>query len=87
MMMGENHRSAKADLLEHFWGIVSRKKTARYRRRSTSVRAKTPWATPPCNGGYSAQKQNRREQARQLMRTVGNDRDRLNEAVAKLFRK
>jgi hypothetical protein len=42
----------------------------------------------PYNADYLAQKHNiSLEQARKLMRKIGRDRDKLNQAAAKLFRK
>ena len=42
----------------------------------------------PYNADYFAQKHDiSLEQARELMRKIGRDRDKLNEAAAKLFRK
>jgi len=42
----------------------------------------------PYNADYFAQKHNiSLEQARELMRKIGRDRDKLNEAAARLFRK
>jgi len=58
---------------------------AKLKKRS-SVRRRTPDA--PYNADYFAQKHDiSLEQARELMRKIGRDRDKLNEAAAKLFRK
>ena len=58
---------------------------AKLKKRS-SVRRRTPDA--PYNADYFAQKHDiSLEQARDLMRKIGRDRDKLNEAAAKLFRK
>ena len=58
---------------------------AKLKKRS-SVRRRTPDA--PYNADYFAQKHDiSLEQARALMRKIGRDRDKLNEAAAKLFRK
>jgi len=57
-------------------GKVKRKKQSR--RRSDI----------PYNAAYFAHKHDiSLEQARELMRKIGRDRDKLNEAAAKLFRK
>ena len=58
---------------------------AKLKKRS-SVRRRTPDA--PYNADYFAQKHDiSLEQARALMRKVGRNCDKLNEAAAKLFRK
>ena len=59
---------------------------AKRKKRSSGVQRRTSDA--PYNAGYFAQKHDiSLEQARELMRKIGRDRDKLNEAAAKLFRK
>ena len=59
---------------------------AKRKKRSRGVQRRTLDA--PYNAGYFAQKHDiSLEQARDLMRKIGRDRDKLNEAAAKLFRK
>lgn len=54
------------------------------KRRSS---AKRPRLDEPYSVDYFAQKHDiSPEQARELMRKIGRDRDKLNEAAAKLFR-
>jgi hypothetical protein len=56
------------------------------KKRSTRVRRRMSDA--PYSADYFAQKHNiSLEQARELMRKIGRDRDKLNEAAARLFRK
>lgn len=56
-------------------------------RRSGSDRRKVA-AREPYEVGYFAKKHDiTREQARELIRQIGNDRDKLNEAASRLFRK
>ena len=60
-------------------GMMKRKKRSSIQRRRSDV---------PYNADYLAQKHNiSLEQARELMRRIGRDRDKLNQAAAKLFRK
>ena len=57
------------------------------KRRSVSDRRKVA-AGEPYEVGYFAKKHDiTRDQARELMRQIGNDRDKLNEAASRLFRK
>jgi len=59
---------------------------AKRKKRSRSVQRRTSDA--PYNADYFAQKHDiSLEQARALMRKIGRDRDKLNEAAARLFRK
>jgi hypothetical protein len=59
---------------------------AKLKKRSCGARRRTPDA--PYSADYFAQKHNiSLEQARELMRKIGRDRDKLNQAAAKLFRK
>lgn len=62
------------------FGMVNRK------RRSSGIQRRLP--DTPYNVAYFARKHNiSPEQARDLMRKIGRDRDKLNEAAAKLFRR
>jgi hypothetical protein len=57
-------------------------------KRTISARRRAKLASEPYDAGYFARKHGiTREQARDLMRQIGNDRDELNAAAAKLFRK
>jgi len=57
------------------------------KRRSKSDRRKVA-ASEPYEVGYFAKKHDiTREQARELIRRIGNDRDELNAAASRLFRK
>jgi hypothetical protein len=57
------------------------------KRRGGSDRRKVA-AGEPYEVGYFAKKHDiTRDQARELMRQIGNDRDKLNEAASRLFRK
>ena len=59
---------------------------AKRERRSGSIQRRR--SDEPYNVGYFARKHDiSLEQARELMRKVGRDRDKLNLAAAKLFRK
>ena len=59
---------------------------AKRKKRSSGVQRRTSDA--PYNVDYFARKHDiSPEQARELMRKIGRDRDKLNEAAAKLFRK
>ena len=59
---------------------------AKRKKRSSGVQRRTSDA--PYNADYFAQKHDiSLEQARELMRKIGRDRDKLNEAAARLFRK
>jgi len=59
---------------------------ARRKRRSVSIQRRR--VDEPYNVDYFARKHDiSPEQARELMRKVGRDRDKLNEAAAKIFRK
>jgi len=56
------------------------------RRKQTCIRRRLSDA--PYSADYFAQKHDiSLEQARELMRQIGRDRDKLNEAASKLFRK
>jgi hypothetical protein len=58
----------------------------RKRARKSSIRRCA--SDGPYNADYFAEKHDiSLEQARELMRRLGRDRDKLNEAAAKLFRK
>lgn len=58
---------------------MKRKKRSSIQRRCSDA---------PYDVGYFAQKHDiSLEQARELMRRIGRDRDKLNEAASKLFRK
>ena len=60
-------------------GMTTKKRSSVVLRRKSDA---------PYNAGYFAQKHDiSLEQARELMRKVGRDRDKLNLAAAKLFRK
>ena len=60
--------------------------TAKRKKRSSGVGRRTSDA--PYSADYFAQKHDISiEQARELMRKIGRDRDKLNEAAARLFRK
>ena len=55
-------------------------------RRSVSIQRRR--SGEPYNVDYFARKHDiSPEQARELMRKIGRDRDKLNEAAAKIFRK
>ena len=57
------------------------------KRRGGSDRRKIA-ASEPYEVGYFAKKHDiTRDQARELIRQIGNDRDKLNEAASRLFRK
>jgi hypothetical protein len=57
-------------------------------KRTTAAKRRARAATEPYDAGYLAQKHDiTREQARELIRRIGSDRDKLNAAAAKLFRK
>ena len=57
------------------------------RKKRSSVLQRRP-SDAPCNAEYFAKKHDiSLEQARALMRKIGRDRDKLNEAAAKIFRK
>ena len=57
------------------------------KRRSSSDRRKVA-VGEPYEVGYFAKKHDiTRDQARELIRQIGNDRDKLNEAASRLFRK
>ena len=57
---------------------------AKQKKRSSGVRRRTSGA--PYDAGYFAEKHDiSLEQARELMRKIGRDRDKLNEAAARLF--
>jgi hypothetical protein len=57
------------------------------KRRSRSNRRKVA-ASGPYEVGYFAKKHDiTPDQARELIRRIGNDRDKLNEAASRLFRK
>jgi len=58
---------------------------AKRKKRSSGVQRRTSDA--PYNADYFARKHDISLQARELMRKIGRDRDKLNEAAAKLFRK
>ena len=59
---------------------------AKRKKRSSGIRRRTSDA--PSNGDYFARKPDiSLAQARELMRKIGRDRDKLNEAAARLFRK
>ena len=59
---------------------------AKRKKRSSGIRRRTSDA--PYNVDYFARKHDiSLEQARELMRKIGRDRDKLNEAAARLFRK
>ena len=59
---------------------------AKRKKRSSGVQWRTSDA--PYNADYFAQKHDiSLEQARDLMRKIGRDRDKLNEAAARLFRR
>jgi hypothetical protein len=59
--------------------------TKRERRSGSTQRRRSD---EPYNVDYFASKHDiSREQARELMRKIGRDRDKLNEAAAKLFRR
>ncbi|MCK1511197.1 DUF3606 domain-containing protein [Bradyrhizobium sp. 190] len=59
--------------------MPKRKRPSETRRRKTDE---------PYDGGYFARKHDiTPERARELMRKLGRDRDKLHEAAAKLFRK
>jgi hypothetical protein len=59
---------------------------AKRKKRNSGLRRRTSDA--PYNADYFAQKHDiSLEQARELMRKIGRDRDKLNEAAAKIFRK
>ena len=58
----------------------------RKRTKKSSIQRRL--SDSPYNAAYFAQKHDISiEQARELMRRIGGDRDKLNEAAAKLFRK
>jgi hypothetical protein len=60
--------------------------TGKRKKRSSGPGRRT--SNTPYNAGYFAQKHDiSLEQARRLMRTIGRDRNKLNEAAARLFRK
>jgi hypothetical protein len=57
------------------------------RRRKRPTIQRRP-SDAPYNAEYFAQKHDiSLQQARELMRSIGRDRDKLNEAASKLFRK
>jgi hypothetical protein len=57
------------------------------RKKRSSVLKRRP-SDAPYNADYFAQKHDiSLEQARALVRKIGRDRDKLNEAAARLFRK
>ena len=56
--------------------------------RKIAVKRRAHVKVEPYDAGYLAQKHDiTKEQARELIRRIGNDRDKLNAAAAKLFRK
>jgi hypothetical protein len=58
------------------------------RKRTKKSSIQRRFSDAPYNAAYFAQKHDISiEQARELMRRIGRDRDKLNEAAAKLFRK
>jgi hypothetical protein len=58
------------------------------KRKKRSSGARRCTSDAPYNADYFAQKHDISiEQARELMRKIGRDRDKLNEAAARLFRK
>jgi hypothetical protein len=60
--------------------------TIKRKRRSSSIQRRCP--DVPYNAAYFAQKHNiSLVQALELMRRIGRDRKKLNEAAARLFRK
>jgi hypothetical protein len=57
-------------------------------KRTINARHRAKLATEPYDAGYLARKHSITiEQARGLIRRIGKDRDKLNAAAAKLFRK
>lgn len=57
-------------------------------KRTIKARHSAKLATEPYDAGYLARKHCITiEQARELIRRIGNDRDKLNAAAARLFRK
>jgi hypothetical protein len=59
----------------------------KFRKRTTAAKRRAKLAAEPYDAGYLAKKHDiTREQARELIRRIGNDRGKLNAAAAKLFR-
>ena len=57
-------------------------------KRTIKAQHRAKLATEPYDAGYLARKHSiTLEQARELVRQIGNDRDKINAAAAKLFRK
>jgi hypothetical protein len=69
-------------------GNVAPVKVGKVGKRTIAAKRRSSLATEPYDPGYLARKHSiTREQARELIRRIGNDRDKLNAAAAKLFKK